>query len=233
MGLGNRKLPNMDHQYDPTPSPRRLRFSLRTVLACIAMTAVALSIAVSIRQFQENRRLKADVKRLKDAVGELDIEPGQEHKLHAVRLEPLEDLTWKWNVYIPRDRKFEIRVSSKLEDTLTKFSGTITELEPGYHLITTALRRNRENRWECVVHKKNSGWSSTTRQGVSDELAKAIEAGFNSASSGVTENRVVEPGKILELLRLRFFPSGVPVPLDATLRPGDGIYVWINEISDN
>jgi len=82
----------------------RRRFSLRSLLAVTAFVAMAIVIW---QLYTELAPLRAEVRRLRDEVGELSID--DEAKLYAIRVRAGEDMTWKWRVWVPEGRAYEIR----------------------------------------------------------------------------------------------------------------------------
>jgi hypothetical protein len=219
-----------ERQSSATP---RFQFSLRTALLLIAFAAVGFSLWISFGQWRENRRLRAELIRMKDRAGEIEVAPGEEHKVHAVRMQTLEPMTWKWNVYIPNGREIHLRAGTKLDKRSFGDSG----IEAGNHTITVALRRNHLNEWKLILAdvggNSNYQGPGDWQIGISDELAKRIEGPNYASSSGVTGNAAAEPGIDLELLRYRMelYAENGPVRVanDFLQGPHEGILIWITE----
>jgi hypothetical protein len=72
------------------------RFSLLTVL--LVMTIAGLSLVIW-RQWREVGPLRAEVRRLRNEVGELSID--DRTKVYAIRIPTKEPLSWKWRVWLP------------------------------------------------------------------------------------------------------------------------------------
>jgi hypothetical protein len=87
-----------------TRSP--FRFSLRTALALIALIAIGLALWLSYKQNRQNELLRAENIRLRNEVGEILVEPGDENKLHAVSIPTAESMLWKWRIFVPAGRTF-------------------------------------------------------------------------------------------------------------------------------
>jgi hypothetical protein len=218
----------MDDQTIPSPPRRRwLQFSLRSMLVLIVLAAIAFSLWTSNQQRKEIQRLQAEVKRLKNEVGEIVVEEGEEHKLHAVALPALEDNTWKWRVHVPAGRNFTVAAASGVTPPSGEAQATSTfrsELSAGEQTITVALRRNEEGIWR---------WIMRTDLGMG-QLQVSSESKMNGRKSsfwsGVSVNTVAaEPGKRIELLRHRTFFSDDPKTSTGHDGPGDGILVMIGE----
>ncbi len=93
----------------PSPPRRGLQFSLRTALLALVLVAVAMTLWISYRQSHENQRLRAENTRLRNETGQLTIEPGEENKVHAIKLTTLESYTWRWCAYVPDGRPITLR----------------------------------------------------------------------------------------------------------------------------
>jgi hypothetical protein len=205
-----------------------LQFSLRTILLLIVLAAIGFSVWTSNRRLQENRRLQAEIKRLKGELGELTIEEGQEGKVQAIGIATIEPFTWKWRVYVPKGRtprliagQGKFMMGSKNADV---GSSSTSWLEAGEQIITVGLRRDHKNDWNWVVQGKSGG----STFGVSKELAKLIEDGSygSSTSSLGNSQKVIEPGTQLELLRHLMHSNNLP---KKPKERHEGIVIWIDD----
>jgi hypothetical protein len=218
----------MDAIADHSPPRRRwLQFSLRSMLVLVLLAAIGFSLWTSNRQRKEIRRLQDEVKQLKNEVGDVVVEEGQEHKLHALALPTLEDNTWKWRVYVPAGRYFAVSAESGVIPPSGKSQATSRSkigLSAGEQTITVALRRNDEGRWEWII----ATGSATGRLQASSD--KKMSGRNSSSSNGVVRNTVaVEPGTSIDLLRHRMFSRDDPSTAAGLDGPGEGILVTIGE----
>jgi hypothetical protein len=193
----------------PTPHRRGLQFSLRTALIAIVLVAVAMSLWVSSRQAQQNQRLRADNTRLRNETGQLTIEPGEESKVHAIKIAALESYTWRWRIHVPDGRPISLRATNETayDDGKPAGSGSSSvRLSPGECLINLALRRSPKGRWEWIVQQTDGSGSSEGRSGLSlnADSAEVLIDNNSSSTEGVYQATTsVEPGRDLELLNLK------------------------------
>ena len=212
------------------PRRRWLQFSLRSMLILVVLAAIGFSLWTSKQRLEDNRRLQAEIKRLKSELGELTIEEGQEGEVHVIGIPAIESFTWKWRVYIPEGRKPRLTASQgkflMTSKTADVGSSSTSWLEAGEQIITVGLRRDHKDQWTWIV-KRNSGGSTF---GVSKELAKLIEDGnYGSTTSSVSNSlKVVEPGTQLELLRHQM-ESNKGSSTNKPNAPRDGILIWIDD----
>jgi hypothetical protein len=121
------------------PSGKRFRFSLGTLLF---MTAI-LALAVTVWQlYGELVPLRAEVRRLRDEVGELSMD--DKAKLYAIRVRAGEDFTWKWRVWVPEGRAYEIRYAGDQipKQGFPRATGMISFNQPGEHWIEYRISRH-------------------------------------------------------------------------------------------
>lgn len=212
----------------PTPRRRWLQFSLRTVLLLTVVAAIVFSLWTSDQRLAENRRLQTEIKRLRSELGELTIEDGQEDKLHAIGIPTIDAMIWKWRVYVPKGKMFYLKSHSGVIPPGGKLGGpsisSQSGLSDGEHIITAALRRNHNDEWNWII-KHSTGES---RSGVPRELRAMMEEGnYGTTSSNLgREQRVLEPGGKLELLRLEMEPNQSSSQPKAN---GAGLTVWITD----
>lgn len=215
------------------PHRRWLQFSLRTILLLTVVAAVGFSLYLSNVRLQENRRLQAENKRLRSELGELTIEPGQEQRLHAVRMPSLESTTWKWRIHVPDGRKFQLHAKcGKISRAGEVLGGGLSysTLHPGEAFVTAALLKNSEGKWEFFAEDRSGNSSSSSRGGLNPEIAELVGNSGGSSQGGVgSEQAVAEPGTSLTLLKYRMYARDETGKTTLT-GPGDaGVSVVIKE----
>lgn len=82
----------------------RPRFSIFSAL--LLMTILALTIVV-VQLWREVSPLRADVRRLRDEVGALSVD--DKTKLHAIRVRTPDEFVWKWRIWIPEGRVYQLK----------------------------------------------------------------------------------------------------------------------------
>src|SRR5688500_10564334 len=91
-----------------TSKLRRPRFSL---LALIGLTTtIAMGIAIWLL-YAEIVPLREENRRLRDELGELFVE--DDTKVHAIAVRSTEDLVWKWRIWIPEGRRYNIHATGE------------------------------------------------------------------------------------------------------------------------
>ncbi len=165
-------------------------------------------------------------------MGELEIKDADRDKLQAVAIRTLEPMTWKWRVYIPQGRKFNLHheIRGVADNNLPNRGSFCGPTPTGEQIMTIALRKNqaKDDEWQWIVQCGSC-------------LCGPILTGANAAwinrPSNVTANwagqiqpSIAPAGKPLEMFRYRSFPMSAvgqgPTSLSGV---GDGILVWIQE----
>jgi hypothetical protein len=198
----------------------------------VGLIALGSALVVSYRQFQEIRLLREENARLRGEVGELKVEEGTEHKLQAIAMPTSDDMVWKWRVHVP-DRKdiFLTLHIGKIDQSGLPGQPGGTRMFPGEYVITAAYRKDHNGGWQWFVNTlpyPESGSYVSSSTPVSDSHAKIIAGNHSTEFAGVGKAvTMADPGKPLELLRLRVLPQ--PSTGSTQLDAAEGILVWIYE----
>ncbi len=147
---------------------RRINFSLRGIFTLIVLVAVGLALWVSTRVADENKRLRAENTRLRNESGQLTIEPGEENKVHAIKIPTLESYTWRWRVYAQgvvllacaSPRRVPMAMANRLAQVRVRRSSRRVRLS--LH-------------WPCAARQKAAGNGSCKRPMVQDRVKVAVE----------------------------------------------------------
>ncbi len=205
----------MDHE--PARTYRLTQFSLLNLV--LMTTVVALGVTVYLL-YQEVAPLRAEVKRLRDEVGELHVE--DKSKVHAIRVETDNELEWKWRIWVPVGAIYNLRgFGDEIpNDGFPDTGGTIYLREPGEHVVRWVIKRDPKNgRWAGSLHQGGSSAGSDTQPWVEWPAR-------SGAISGVgTSTRVFEPHEQVELARHRYENKNNP-PAKPT-DPLPGFMIWL------
>jgi hypothetical protein len=179
---------------------------------------VALSVTVAML-YRELGPLREEVSRLRNEVGELNVEDPT--KLHAIRVETDNELEWKWRIWIPEGASYRLRGDGGPvpKEGYPMTGGTMYLREPGEHVIRYQIRRDpRDGRWNGSLHTQTGSvgkdhqpwveWSSRT-----------------STGSGVgTSTRSYEIDQRVEIIRHRVSQANSSANIED---PAAGFIVWL------
>jgi hypothetical protein len=217
-------------------SVRWPQFSLRTTLVLFIVLAVGVSLWLSKKQADENRRLQEENQslhaQLRGVLGELEIKDADRNKLQAIAIRTLEPMTWKWRVYIPPGRKFNLHheIRGVADNNLPDRGSFCGPIPAGEQIMTVALRKDqaKDDEWQWIV-KCGSCECGPVLTG---RYAAWINRPSNVAANwaGQHQPTIAPPDRPLEMLRYRSFPLlGVGQGSQSLTGVGDGILVWIQE----
>jgi hypothetical protein len=117
--------------------PRRLRFSLQTLLLVTTIVAMGITIWLLMREVGP---LRAEVKKLREETGKLWIE--DETKIHAIRIDDyLYRGACRYRVWLPRGRKYLLKLADLgiPEEGLPETGKTLYQLESGSDQVITHI----------------------------------------------------------------------------------------------
>ncbi len=197
------------------PRPR-LRFSLLTVL--LVTTIVGMAIVV-VMQWRSLAPLRAEVRRLRNEVGDLSVDDPT--KLCAIQVNTHDELTWKWRVWVPQGKVYRVREygGEVPKEGYPEDGGTVWLREPGEHVVEYRIIRDpRDDQWY--------GWLQTRSGGVGKDAQPWVKwPSRRSSTGGVgTTTQSFEPDRRVELIRHRVSQAGHNVPFED---PAAGFMVWL------
>ena len=214
----------------------RIRFSLKTLFVVLLVGTLAGSHVFTSYRLKKTH--DENVK-LRTALGYLTIE--DRSKVHVVRLPTHEDLTWKWRVFVPEKSEIAIRAATHEipESGWPANCKARMTFQPGEFVVTAAVRRDRNGKWELVL---GAGGSESLFP-IPESAAKWLDqkAGVTYVAAGESTIKTQEPGTPLRLLRVLpqvpFSSAGgaiswnfdESVAIGKPKRVGDGLMIWIDE----
>jgi len=192
------------------------------------MIGIIASLWVSYHQFYENQRLRQQNAQLLNDAGELSIEQGQEHLLHAVSVNVLEPNTWKWRLLVPTDQiRYLHTVAGQIPRTGMAVGDTLSiPLEPGEVFVTLGVRRDHNGMLQWMI-QANGVFQQLPVSPLIAAMTEGNSGTFCYTGDGAGVQRVANQQDDLELLRCRAYSSSPP-PNMPLLAPADGILVWIS-----
>ena len=201
-------------------SPRRLRYSLLTLL--LATAIIALSVTV-ILLYREVGPLRQEVRKLRDEVGHLSI--SDPTKLHAIQVNASEELTWKWRLWIPDNGRYRLRCSEgEIPKSGFPSSGiTLESFKSGENWIEYRIRSDPKS------GKMHGSMRMLGFRAGGDSHDWVSWPRKMSAINGVThKTRLFVPGRNVELIRLRV--SQDAKKMDDIEDPAAGFMIWLEPI---
>lgn len=198
-------------------SPRRASFSLLTVLLVTAI--VALSIVVA-KLYVELKPLRAQLKQLRDEVGELSVE--DESKVYAISVRTADDFTWKWRVWIPEGRQYLLHYTSESipKQGYPRSHGTITIVRAGEMWIEYRITRGPRS------GKMTDKLSASTGSSVGSSEQSWVDSRSVSTGDGVGRSTTeFEPDEVVLLNRHRV--STTVNSSSMVEDPSQGFMVWL------
>ena len=198
------------------PSFHMFRFRPRLSLfnALLLMTVIGLSIGVA-QLWREVRPLREELSRLRQELGYLAVE--DENKIYAIQLPGPESNSFRYRIYLPKNRKFNIhlriltvpgRPAGMLrEDWLAKLpgSGMSTQIESGEHTLDVRVRRDPDvkDQWllEEAILGRGTGRSGTLMPFLNDRRTWAT-----SSEVPMGKQIEIDPNDGVVLLILRHSP---------------------------
>lgn len=158
-------------------SPHGHRFSLRTLILIVTISAMAFGlVGMNLKVATLTARIQglvAENLRLRDELGELSID--DETQLHAIRTASGEELEWAWRIWRPEGHEYKLRVDggSVPKSGYPTEGGTFYLRDPGEMVVRYRIARDpRDEKWYGSLSTRGGSvgsdrqdwveWSSTT-----------------------------------------------------------------------
>jgi hypothetical protein len=193
------------------------RFSLRTVLIVTAFIACGITIWQLQREVGP---LRAEVRRLRDEVGFLDVE--DQSKVHAIQVRTTDELTWKWRLWIPPGRRYALRVDGGMipKTGFPTEGGTIGIYDAGEMWVEYQVKKDpKSGTWH--------GQMVTAKGAVGGGEQKWIEWGSRTGSGeGVGNSTRVAPADEILVLGRHYY-SRTAKSSTKIEDPASGFIIWL------
>ncbi len=214
------------------------RYPLALLLLVVTFAGLGVGIwSANLKRRQtnlENARLRHEIAELRRETGYLEV--ADSRKLYAVVLPCLDDLTWRWRVYVPADHfalywGFDGIGGAGIDAQHTKLGASLPQ---GIQVLTCAIRRDIDDPqqdWQLIC-QSTSGHATTKvslPKGCRPWFTEQQSAGFAVSGVGV-ESKAGSPAEPLVLLRQRRVDFGEKVHRvkqeDGNKRR-EGVLLWI------
>lgn len=178
----------------------RPRISLLGFFALVTIVCLVVALWSTLR---ERQALWREVQQHRKELGYLTIEDPS--CVHAVRLETIVSLTWKWRLYVPKEGTWYLRHRfGDMPRDATGDSGTL--LKPGEYVLTCTLREDVQGIYRLYLQMPGYRLKAS----VTDHFQNCVRSSSTRlfSESGVGQEQVVkEAGKPLTLFRIAVAPE--------------------------
>ena len=202
----------------------RFRFSLRAFLLLLFFGSLIGSNLFTAWQLdklrQENAQMRKELGRL------VVTDP---NKINIVAVPVYEDMLWRWRIYVPPGRSLYICGSTHaIPQTGLPANFGATTLAEGEYLLTAAIRRDRNGKWQLTLARK--GGSASFGFGDDDSAWLVDSPGWESTQAGTSSTELFDPDEPIVLLRLRAAEKtpggGSTISQNVTEK---GVMLWIKK----
>ncbi|MGD9720342.1 MAG: hypothetical protein AB7O59_07080 [Pirellulales bacterium] len=213
--------------------PRRFRFRLGTAFLLVVIVALGVaqvSSTLRVRQFEtRNRFLETENAKLRIEAGYLEVvDPS---KVAVLQLRDLDELSWRWKVYLPKGRwtmhatTHDVPLSGVTQATNRASVGGGQVLN-----VAASVRKGADGSWQ--LYTRFEGAEGRSSLGEKHRLVAGEHRGFTTQAAGNGDVQVFDPRKRIELLRVRTQEPVANGPGSWTSvdskEPVDGILIWID-----
>lgn len=211
-----------------------LRFSLRAFFLLLFIASLVASNFFTAWQLGRSRE---EVIQLQKELGRLVVT--DRDKVNVVAVPTYEDMLWRWRLYVPKGMSLNVHIAAGkipprgIPDIGSCSSGPIEE---GEYVMTAAVRRDRNNKWQFTVERKSDIQGGTARRSsginIADEDAGWLTGNIGwgasiAGAAGSTETHDLNGP--FELLRARSFKRTSPSSSSSTSAPTDGVVLWLTK----
>lgn len=218
------------------PHAGRFRFSLRALFLFVLVSGLAFSHFIASRRLSDatwRLRLANDENRkLRQKLGELNIEDAS--RLHVASSPQflLEDLKWRWQVYVPRSGFRLSAIVNPIPPDGMPSAGAkpqCVQLPQGEFTLDIAIRKNLSGQWELRLEVPIDPLSSQpVTLAIPHSYATCLDAGGGRSGMRL-DFGALDPGKPLVLLRYRRPKEFGDLQTGDDPEPCEGVMIWIDE----
>jgi len=220
----------------PAKRPR-IRFSLKAMLlGAIVLTLIASNFFTSWHLFQAqqlSRVQQMEIDQLRKELRFLDM--SDQENVHVIAMESNQNMVWKWRIFIPIGKKFNLRsVVGTITDRSFPEGAMVTPIEHGEGVLTCSVTRNAGGDWDQNIRYVSGVHVLTSTTKVFDSsMAWYGKNGSSNTAGSITTSM----GQLsfsgdhrIELLRFRRWIHDTPNVKRAPTEPADGILCWLEPV---
>ncbi len=223
------------------PSPRRwFQIRLGTVLLLMAIAALSIaqfgSMRRSLQLEAKNQELLAKNSQLKAEIGELEVVDPT--KVAALRIRDLDELTWRWKVWLPQGNWKMSVLTQGIPSLGIPGGSSISGIAGGREIpVSATIRKGPNGNWQFRA------FAADARIGNDLSESHRIVAPFVQPAPLISENVVIagdkapesfDPSQAVVLIRLRAqeietVPGGGWRGKDDP-QSSDGVMIWLERL---
>ena len=184
----------------------------------LLMTILGMAIVIA-QLWREVRPLRAQLHQLRDETGRLSIDDPT--KTHVIQVRQADDYTWKWRVWIPDGRAYQVKMATQ-NIPATGFptnTGTIKADQPGEMWIEYRIHPNSDGNWVDKLSTKFARVGGSPQPWVNWSRKKSMSEGASY------HGHVAEPGE--KILLSRFRVSQKATNSTKIEDPSAGFMIWL------
>jgi hypothetical protein len=182
---------------DTNSQPRTWRPRLSLLTALLLMTIVGMAI-VLVQLWFEVDPLRAELRELRNEVGRLSIDDPTQ--FHAIQVRSDNEYVWKWRVWIPEGREYQINLSTESipKTGYPQSNGMIVIDKPGESWIEYRIKHDTDTKnWSDQLTTPSGSVGSSSQPWVTWNRRTSTSEGIGNK----TEAR--DPKKTILLCRHR------------------------------
>ena len=173
---------------------RRPLFAFSLLSFLLFVTVVCLSVSYFLVS-RENADLNKLVTELKNELGHIEVKDAK--KAYVRLVGPMEELVWRFRVYLPEGKPFKIRIATRNGGTTSQSSVTLGKQ------FSLVIKLTREKKpfadWKASIGLDRI---ATTTYFKAPELTKIIDQGIPIFGSQDKSIRELDPANPIELLMI-------------------------------
>ncbi|MEW4564292.1 hypothetical protein AB1K70_17270 [Bremerella sp. JC770] len=214
-----------------------MRFSLKTMLVgAIVLTLIASNLFTSWHLFQAQQLVRVQQMEIDALRRELrSLDTSDRKNVHVIAMETNQDMVWKWRIFIPPGKKFNLKsMVGTISDRSFPEGAMVTPIEPGEGVLTCSVTRNAGGDWDQDVRYVSGAHVATSTLKVFDSsMAWYGKQGSSTTSGSITTSmgqQSFSGEHRIELLRFRRWIQDQPNVKFAPTESTDGILFWLEPV---
>jgi len=221
-----------------SPKKSRVRFSLRRMfVGAIVLTLIASNIFTSWHLQQARQTVHVQQMEINALRKELRfLDTSDKENVHVVALESPHELTWKWRIYVPQDRKLALKsvIGNLPLGDFPENTGFMW-IHPGELVLTCMVSRNAIGEWTKTIRIEQDGSTSDVVSTIPAKKMDWYSQAGTWGESGILLNsgqQTFSGTDNVSLVWHRKIVNGKPGQIVDPQQPSEGIVFWLEPRKD-